>query len=149
MAPMHTVLAGLKSLFCNFGYEGIKTMRELCGAAGFTKFSSFGSAIDVASALVTLEGDSVVMNLQTARALLKSGRQVVVKGKKLSLNLEYINDLPILMNDPKSIRVTAAADDKSYFLNINNLVNLLKWNALYSIGRALQLYSDPKYKEYS
>jgi len=68
---------------------------------------------------------------------LKSGRQVVVKGKKLSLNLEYINDLPILMNDPKSIRVTAAADDKSYFLNINNLVNLLKWNALYSIGRAL------------
>ena len=24
MAPMHTVLAGLKALFCNLGYEGIK-----------------------------------------------------------------------------------------------------------------------------
>lgn len=74
MAPMHTVLAGLKALYCGMGYEGIKTMRECCGAAGFSKLSNFGSAIDVASALVTLEGDSVVMNLQTARALLKSGR---------------------------------------------------------------------------
>jgi acyl-CoA oxidase len=118
MAPMHTVLAGLKALFCNIGYEGVKTMRECCGAAGFTKFSSFGSAIDVSAALVTLEGDSVVMNLQTARALLKSGRQVVVKGKKLTRNLEYINDLPILMQDPKSIRVTSAPSDKEYFLNL-------------------------------
>lgn len=42
MAPMHTVLAGLKALYCNMGYEGIKTMRELCGAAGFTRFSGFG-----------------------------------------------------------------------------------------------------------
>lgn len=63
MAPMHTVLAGLKALFCNMGYEGIKTMRECCGAAGFSKLSNFTSGIDVGSALVTLEGDSVVMNL--------------------------------------------------------------------------------------
>lgn len=60
---MHTVLAGLKALYCAMGYEGIKTMRECCGAAGFSKLSSFGSLIDVTSALVTLEGDSVVMNL--------------------------------------------------------------------------------------
>jgi len=63
MAPMHTVLAGLKALFCNMGYEGIKTMRECCGAAGFTKLSNISNNIDTASALVTLEGDSVVMNL--------------------------------------------------------------------------------------
>lgn len=63
MAPMHTVLSGLKALFCGMGYEGIKTMRELCGAAGFSKFSNFSSGIDIASALVTLEGDAVVMNL--------------------------------------------------------------------------------------
>lgn len=36
MAPMHTVLAGLKALYCNLGYEGIKTMKSLCGAAGFS-----------------------------------------------------------------------------------------------------------------
>jgi hypothetical protein len=135
MAPMHTVLAGLKALFCHLSYEGIKTMRECCGAAGFSKLSNF--AIDGASALVTLEGDYVVMSLQTARALLKSGKQVVVKGKKLTKNLSYINDLPILMKDPKTIRVVAPASDKDFFMNLNNCADLLKWNALYSIGRGL------------
>ena len=59
-----TVLSRINmALFCNLGYEGIKTLRECCGGAGFSKLSNFGSQIDVASALVTLEGDSVVMNL--------------------------------------------------------------------------------------
>jgi len=61
MAPMHTVLAGLKALFCHLCYEGTKTMRECCGAAGFSKLSNFN--IDGTSALVTLEGDYVVMSL--------------------------------------------------------------------------------------
>ena len=63
MAPMHTILAGVKALFCHYGYEGTKTMRELCGAAGFSKYSGIGSAINGCSPFVTLEGDSVVMNL--------------------------------------------------------------------------------------
>ena len=63
MAPMHTVLAGLKAMYCDLAYEGIKTMKECCGAAGFSKLASFGNLIDIASSLVTLEGDSVVMNL--------------------------------------------------------------------------------------
>lgn len=63
MAPMHTILAGLKSLFCHLGYEGVKTMRECCGGAGFHKFAGFGLILSGVSPLVTLEGDSVVMNL--------------------------------------------------------------------------------------
>lgn len=53
------------------------------------------------------------------------------------------------MQDPKSIRVTAAPTDQSYFSKVENLANLLKWNALMSIGRALTLFSDAKYKDYS
>jgi acyl-CoA oxidase len=41
MAPMHTILAGIKALFCHLGYEGIKTMRECCGGAGFHKYAGF------------------------------------------------------------------------------------------------------------
>jgi len=53
------------------------------------------------------------------------------------------------MSDPKSIRVTAAANDKEFFLNLNNCATLLKWNALYSIGRGLQLIGNEKYARYS
>ena len=72
-------------------------MKSCCGAAGFSRLAGFGNFIDTASSLVTLEGDSIVMNLQTARALLKNGQSVVVKGKKILKDLAYINDLPVAM----------------------------------------------------
>lgn len=76
MNPMHTILSGLKALYCGEVYEGIKVIRECCGAAGFSSFSSIPTLIDTVSPYVTLEGDYVVMNLQTARSLIKSGRNV-------------------------------------------------------------------------
>lgn len=63
LGSMHTILSGLKSLYCHTGYEGIKTIRECCGAAGFSAFSALPSVLDGISAFVTLEGDSVVMYL--------------------------------------------------------------------------------------
>ena len=134
MAPMHTVLSGLKALFCNIGYEGIKTMKECCGAAGFSKYACFGNCIDTASSLVTLEGDEIVMNLQTARALLKNGQQVLVKGKKMSKDLAYINDLTILMEDGDALKASVPLNDADYFTNLDNLKALLKWDALYNIS---------------
>lgn len=77
LGSMHTILSGLKGLWTNLGYEGSKVVRECCGGAGFSRFSSVPGVIDVISSYVTLEGDSVVMYLQTARALLKSGRKVM------------------------------------------------------------------------
>ena len=77
LGPMHTILAGLKGLWCNVAYEGTKTLRECCGAAGFSAYAGFGAIIDSISAYVTLEGDSVVMYLQTARSLLKGGRKIL------------------------------------------------------------------------
>ena len=60
---MHTNLSGLKALISNDCYEGLKIIRECCGAAGFSKFSGIINTIDMLSAFVTLEGDGVVMNL--------------------------------------------------------------------------------------
>jgi len=74
MAPMHTNLAGIKALFCQLGLEGIKTMRECCGGNGFSSYAGFSHCLDIASPFVTLEGDFVVMMLQTARAILKQGQ---------------------------------------------------------------------------
>lgn len=36
LGPMHTILSGMKALNCSTAYEGIKTIRECCGAAGFS-----------------------------------------------------------------------------------------------------------------
>ena len=94
---MHTILSGLKALWCNLAYEGSKTVRECCGAAGFSAYSSLPSVIAIVSSYVTLEGDSVVMYLQTARSLLKGGRKVLTQGKTLNKMMEYIGDLKILM----------------------------------------------------
>jgi acyl-CoA oxidase len=97
LGPMHTILAGLKGLWCNIAYEGAKTIRECCGAAGFSTFSGISAVVDALSAYVTLEGDSVVMYLQTARSLLKSGQKVLTSGKPLNKMVEYIGDLKILI----------------------------------------------------
>ncbi len=90
---MHTILSGIKALFSTNTYEAVKVVRESCGAAGFSLFSSIPMIIDSVSSFVTLEGDSVVMNLQTARSLLKNGRKVLMKGKGLNPLLSYITDL--------------------------------------------------------
>ena len=75
-------------------YEGIKLVREACGAAGFLNQSGIPLIIDFVSPFVTLEGDKYVMNLQTARSLIKSGRKILLNNKNMNKNLEYLEELP-------------------------------------------------------
>jgi hypothetical protein len=46
LGPIHTILSGLKSLNCRNAYEGIKLVRECCGAAGFANQSGIPIIID-------------------------------------------------------------------------------------------------------
>ncbi len=147
LGPMHTILAGLKGLWCNVAYEGIKTLRECCGAAGFSAFSGFLSTLDSVSAYVTLEGDSVVMYLQTARSLLKNGQKVLAQGKPLNKMVEYIGDLKVLVEKRENFKCMAKSLDE--FRDEKFILDLLKWNALLRIGKCLQLFADPKYKDFS
>jgi len=39
--------------------------------------------------------------------------------------------------------------DKAYFKDEKNLLDLLKWSALYRIAKCLLLFADKKYKDYS
>jgi len=109
LGPMHTILSGLKAFWCSNAYEGIKVIRECCGAAGFSNYSGLPSLIDVVSANVTLEGDSVVMYMQTARSLLKAGRKVFTEGKTTNKMIEYIADLKLLQSDKPAFALTSEA----------------------------------------
>lgn len=132
---MHTILAGIKGLWTNMSFEGIKTIRECCGAAGFSAYAGIANIIDAMSPYVTLEGDSVVMYLQTARSLLKSGRKVITTGKPLNKMVEYIGDLKILIEQKDNFKCLAKSLDD--FRDEKLLLDLLKWNALMRIGRCL------------
>lgn len=109
LGPMHTILSGLKALWCTNAYEGIKVIRECCGAAGFSNYSGLPSLIDVVSAYVTLEGDSVVMYMQTARSLLKAGRKVFTEGKTTNKMIEYIADLKLLQGGKPAFALASEA----------------------------------------
>jgi hypothetical protein len=147
LGPMHTILSGLKGLWTNVVYEGAKVIRECCGAAGFSSYAGFITVIDAVSAYVTLEGDSVVMYLQTARALLKSGRKTISTGKPLNKMLEYIGDIKVLMEQMGNFKCLAKSLDD--MRDEKFLLDLLKWNALIRIGKCLQLFADPQYKDFS
>lgn len=105
---MHTILSGLKALWCNDMYEGIKLIRETCGAAGFLNQSGIPILIDFVSPLVTLEGDKIVMMLQAARSILKSGRKVLVSSKVMNKHLEYISELHVVMSESDKIKCKAS-----------------------------------------
>ena len=61
--------------------------------------------------------------------------------------LEYIQDLPSVISDVSTLNVSE--DDLSYFQKLDNLIQLLKRNALTSIGYTLSLFADPKYHEFN
>jgi hypothetical protein len=66
LEPMHILLSGFKALWTHISYEGVKTIRECCGAIGFSLYSGLSTQIDSLSFYVTGEGDNVVMNMQAA-----------------------------------------------------------------------------------
>lgn len=144
LAPIHINLSGIKAWFTTEAFEAAKILREACGAAGFVKYSGFWSIHDTCSPLPTLEGDSVVMSLQTARALLKMGRKVLVKGKGVHKNLAYVEELKQVADG--SLKIDFEPNSET-LKNEKNLLSLLKVNALYNIFTTLaEFNSEDKHK---
>jgi hypothetical protein len=61
--------------------------------------------------------------------------------------IEYIEDLTILIEKQGNLKCLLKTIEE--FRDDKNVLEILKWNALLRIGRALQLFSDPKYKDFS
>lgn len=75
------------------------------------------------------------MNLQTARSLIKSGRKAVTGVKPVSELMEYIKDIQVLME--KGAALKCEATSQAFFESEDNLLEILKWNALLRIGKSL------------
>lgn len=61
--------------------------------------------------------------------------------------MAYIQDLKVIIE--KGLNFKLDTNDAAYFTVEINLLELLKWNALLRIGNSLQLFADPKYKDFS
>ena len=51
----------MKAVFTQTCYDGLITIRQACGGAGYTAWSGLPNLLDEHSANVTLEGDNTVM----------------------------------------------------------------------------------------
>lgn len=61
--------------------------------------------------------------------------------------IEYISDLSILMEKQGNLKCLMKSIEE--FRDEKAILEILKWNALLRIGRSLQLFADPKYKDFS
>ena len=59
----------------------------------------------------------------------------------------YIKDLKVLVAEGKNFRCKAEGID--YFRDEQNLLDLMKWSALLRIAKILQIFAEPKYKEFT
>jgi hypothetical protein len=139
MAPIHINLAGIKAYFTTESFQAVKVLRECCGAAGFMRAAGFYQCHDTMAPLVTLEGDSVVMNLQTARALLKIGKKALLKDNfKIMKQLSYIADIKKVQK--KELKIDLPTDEAALVSVLHKeetLLELLRINALQMLYKVI------------
>ena len=75
-AELHASAAGLKGLCCYLAAEGIEDLRKACGGHGYLLASGIAALSADYVWQTTAEGDYIVMQLQTARFLVKCVDQV-------------------------------------------------------------------------
>lgn len=147
LGPLHQVLAGLKALICGESFEHCKSLSYLSGAHGYHTYSGFTKLIDQVSPFVTLEGDAIVMNLQTAKSLIKKGYKVLSgkNPKLLRKSSDYINELPLFRKNKSNFVCSITL--KEELAHGEPLIDLLKYNSLYHLDKTLVLFAQ--YKELS
>ncbi len=89
------MIAGLKAVVSEDLFEAVKVVRECCGATGISFMSGIPFIMEVVSPFMTLEGDGVVMGMQTARFLLKEAANIF-KGKQPNQVVAYLSELKSL-----------------------------------------------------
>ena len=88
---LHHLTSGMKSLFTQTTNDGLYTIRQALGGAGYSIWSGIPSIIESFNGCVTFEGDNTVMAQQSARYLQKLYKRVK-NGEKLGGIFTYLND---------------------------------------------------------
>ena len=157
MKELHALGSALKAYFMQETLDWFFTARELWGANGLSAYSNFPLLVELWSPNVTLEGDAMVMYLQTAKAIFKVIKKVQ-RGDKIFGTFSYLEEINnfnsnLKIDDVYSIKfltdvikVSALyqiSKTFSYLNNDNGISWSEKWNKKYQteIVRAVKLHS--------
>jgi acyl-CoA oxidase len=134
LPEMHAISAGLKAL-CTFeGAAGMEECRKLCGGHGVLLYSGVAQMALDYTTYCTAEGDRILLELQTARYLVKQLTNARA-GKPLSGLSSYLAPCKDRGYDPSpTIRCTAS--HSSSFMNLDLLLGLFRGRALNAVVEA-------------
>ncbi|KAM0754099.1 acyl-CoA oxidase [Meredithblackwellia eburnea MCA 4105] len=94
LAETHAVSSGLKSYITTSVVEGVEVLRRAMGGHGFLDAAGIGRIYAMALPSATYEGDNFILNLQVARAALKTlGAYRQDSSIKLSPSTAYLSAL--------------------------------------------------------
>lgn len=102
LPQLHATLSGLKATATVRAHECIEECRKCCGGQGFLMSSGIAKLAPDFSEWVTVEGEQVILSLQTARSLIKAVHAMAA-GQALPQSVAYLKeaDAPI---DPSNAR---------------------------------------------
>ena len=92
MKELHALGSAFKAYYMQETLDGFFIARELWGANGLSAFSNFPLLVELWSPNVTLEGDAMVMYLQTAKAIFKVLKKVQ-RGDKIFGTFAYLEEI--------------------------------------------------------
>ncbi|XP_067854919.1 peroxisomal acyl-coenzyme A oxidase 2-like isoform X2 [Heptranchias perlo] len=91
LPELHALSAGLKALLSEICSAGVEVCRRACGGHGYSMLSGLPSLYTRVVASCTYEGENTVMQLQTARFLMKCLTRVDC-GQPLPQSVSYLSD---------------------------------------------------------
>jgi len=126
--------AGLKALSTLMCSDGVEDLRKCCGGVGYLLSSGIAVIQNDNLWRVTAEGDMIILQLQTARMLIKSYQQVM-KSNNHTDELpkgpySYIADIKA----KKSANVLKFFQKPQDFLNLDYLERLFQYHAMMSVS---------------
>jgi acyl-CoA oxidase len=128
LPEMHAISSGLKAL-CTFeGAQGLEECRKLCGGHGVLLVAGVGQIALDYTTYVTAEGDKIVLELQSARYLMRQLTQAR-EGKPISGLCAYLKPCKDRRYDP-SPELATSASTPSAFLDLGLLERLFRGRAL-------------------
>lgn len=137
---MHHLSAGMKATYSRICYDGLDTVRQSCGGAGFSSFSGLPSLQVDYAPNTTFEGDNTVMLQQTAKLMFKTMKQLL-KGHKALGFFSYFNEIDDLLKQKSTVKT---ADD---LLNLDQLENALAVRTAFKVKYTFSKLGSSKASE--
>lgn len=92
----HHLSSGYKASYTKITYDGVDTIRQSCGGAGFSAWSGLPAIQTDYAPNTTFEGDNTVLYQQSAKFIIKTAKNIQ-RGFKSSGVFDYFNSFDALL----------------------------------------------------